>query len=453
MGMTGSGIHELVERDFSKQLAETRRIIGIKSVLNERECSEKHPFGPDMSCVLSHFLGTAAQMGFKTKNLDNYVGYVEIGDEGLPLIGILAHLDVMPEGKLEEWMFSPYAAEISDGVLYGRGSVDDKGPAMAVLFAMAALRDSQTALRRRFRLIVGLDEESGSRCIKYYREHAELPEFSFSPDASFPVVNAEKGILRIIVTVASQKVPADALNRVISINGGDRFNVVPDRAEIKFLKDGQMCVITAQGRSAHAMEPYKGLNAVQNLICAIQENVFQEEDMCVLNKAFALAGTGCYGESLSIKCRDDVSGDLTCNCAAVESNISDGLLSLSLKFDIRYPVTIDPDGLIANIKKHTEEMGAKLSLHTHKAPLYVREDHPAVQTLLDAYEEITNTRPAPISMGGGTYCRFMPNAVSAGPLFPGEEETAHQPNENISLDDLKKCTHIYAEALLRFNGM
>jgi succinyl-diaminopimelate desuccinylase len=104
----------------------------------------------------------------------------------------------MPEGKLEEWIFPPYAAEISDGVLYGRGSVDDKGPAMAALFAMAALRESQIALRRRFRLIVGLDEESGSRCIKYYRENAELPEFSFSPDASFPVVNAEKGILRII---------------------------------------------------------------------------------------------------------------------------------------------------------------------------------------------------------------------------------------------------------------
>jgi hypothetical protein len=114
---------------------------------------------------------------------------------------------------------------------------------------------------------------------------------------------------------------------------------------------GKCVWLRRKAGQAHAMEPYKGVNAVQNLICAMQENVFQEEDMCVLNKAFALAGTDCYGESLSIKCRDDVSGDLTCNCAAVESNISDGLLSLSLKFDIRYPVTIDPDELIANLKK------------------------------------------------------------------------------------------------------
>ncbi|WP_455760009.1 Sapep family Mn(2+)-dependent dipeptidase [Cloacibacillus evryensis] len=445
MGGLNKEIYKLVEKNFDEQLRRTRDMIRIKSVLDDEKATNHDPFGPDLSAALDAFLAMAKEMGFKTKNLANYVGYAEVGASEAPLTGILAHLDVVPEGAVEQWAYPPYEAAIANGCLYGRGSVDDKGPAVAALFAMAALRDTMS-LRRRFRLILGLDEENGSRCIKYYKEHEEIPEYSFSPDASFPVVNAEKGILRIIVTIKGEHGGS-----LLSIKGGNRFNVVPDTANAEISANGRLIMLSASGRTAHAMEPYKGDNAVQKILRELSSIPLGEQDHKLAAAAAAIAGNDWSGRFFNIESSDNVSGDLTCNCAAVENEIKDNAMEIRLKFDIRYPVTANADTIISKIKEHSVQVGASVKIVTHKPPLYLPEESAVIQTLLDAYEEITGDRPKPISMGGGTYCRFMPDAVSAGPVFPGEEEVAHQPNEKISLENLKRGTHIYAEALIRFN--
>ena len=451
MGRVNKMIHETVERNFDEQLRRTREMVRIKSLLCEEKATEDNPLGADLSAALDTFLSIAQEMGFKTKNMGGYVGYVEMGSADAPLIGILAHLDVVPEGAAEHWKYPPYAAAIADDCLYGRGAVDDKGPAVAALFAMAALRGSMP-LHRRFRLILGLDEENDSRCIKYYKEHEEIPRYSFSPDAYFPAVNAEKGILRVVVTIKGERrAAAGGGAELLSLQGGDKFNVVPDGAKAEILDNGELITLWTSGRAAHAMEPYKGDNAVQKMLLKLLTVPLRKEDHKLIETAAAIAGDDWSGSSLSVKCSDDISGELTCNCAAAEGRVKDGAAEILLKFDIRYPVTVLADKIISNIEATAARFGASMKTATHKPPLYVPAESYLVQTLLDAYEEVTGERPEPISMGGGTYCRFLPNSVSFGPVFPGEEEVAHRPNERISLDNLRKCTHIYAKALMKLN--
>jgi succinyl-diaminopimelate desuccinylase len=266
-----------------------------------------------------------------------------------------------------------------------------------------------------------------------------------------------------------------------SLAGGDRFNVVPDSAiavlkcapevalaikdicrelEIDWTDEADKAEkevrITANGVPAHAMEPEKGENAVQKLLSCLVRLDLPKGDLELLRTVFSLAGRGTSGEGLGIKTSDEVSGPLTCNLASI--NLDSDLVKsaiktkeISIKLDIRYPVTADYEKLIGAIKKTVSAAGAGISIVNHKPPLFIPESHEIVRTLLDAYEAVTGDRPRPISMGGGTYCRFMQNSVSSGPLFPGQPELAHQVNERVALDDIRKSTHIYAEALARFN--
>jgi succinyl-diaminopimelate desuccinylase len=416
-------------------------------------------------------LEMAARLGFRVKNVDNHAGYAEMGDGG-ELVGILAHLDVVPEGDAAAWDFPPYDASISDGMLYGRGAIDDKGPAVASLFAMRALRDSGIPLRHRFRLILGLDEESGSRCIKRYNEIEEIPAFSFSPDAIFPVVNAEKGILRVNITKTVRGTDGMADASIARLSGGERFNVVPDSAEASIICSREAadairnaarreCEITGapngllirtRGATAHAMEPEKGRNAAAEMVNLLRDLPLAPEDLELLGTLSRLACRGYDGHGLGVASSDDVSGPLTCNLGILKIAAGEpGEKKASAGLDIRYPVTADGEDILARARNAAEREGAELCVHTHKSPLFMPESSRVVRTLSDAYEAVTGNRLPPVSMGGGTYCRFMPNSVSFGPVFPGQPELAHQPNERVALEDMRRSTHIFAEALIRFN--
>ncbi|MEG1912821.1 MAG: dipeptidase PepV [Cloacibacillus sp.] len=460
MGRINNSIRQSIEENFKNQVIDTQDLIKIKSVLQEERANTEHPFGANLTAALEKFLDNAKQMGFKTENKDNYVGWAEMGDKEARLIGILAHLDVVPEGNQSDWKHPPYDAVIENNNLYGRGSIDDKGPAIAALYAMKAIRDSGIPLRNRFRLILGLDEESGSRCIAHYNATAEKPAFCFSPDASFPVVNAEKGILRFTVELPLKAQCSEAGTTIVSIKGGDRFNVVPDKAEAVLRcapltagLENRNVTITTNGVSAHAMEPEKGLNAIQLLLDRLAQLESSDGIREMIAAISAVAGDGHGGEQFGIAIKDEISGALTCNTAAIEADFSTECPVVTVKFDIRYPVTANFENILDNITTTIKAAGAKMAVNVHKKPLYIPESHPVVQAILDSYESVMNARPAPISMGGGTYCRFMPDSVSAGPLFPGQEELAHQPNEFVSLDDLLKSTLIYAEIIMRLNDI
>jgi succinyl-diaminopimelate desuccinylase len=290
---------------------------------------------------------------------------------------------------------------------------------------------------------------------------------SFSPDADFPVVNGEKGILHFVLRKKIKNTDPMGLPELVDIRGGTRFNIVPDELKIFFRKasaanlelvflplgatvesTGDGVLVTVKGKSAHAMEPWKGENAIQKFLSVVQSLDFGPPLLHVaLLELEAVFKFDTKGEHLGIAREDDVSGPLSCNLAAIA--LDDDVLTV--KCDIRYPVTTSGDSLIEELRKAVTLIGWELDTPRHSEPLFVPADSKLVRTLLSAYDAITGEHGEPHSIGGGTYSKALPNAVSFGAMFPGEEETAHQPNEYISLDSFRRMTHIYAEALEKFN--
>ena len=456
---------DVIEKMSDEIIQKTQEIIRIRSV--EGDPLPGKPFGQGIGEVIDYMLQLGSSMGFKTKNLDGYAGYIEYG-EGTDLIGILAHLDVVPEGN--GWTYPPYAAEIHDGKIYGRGSMDDKGPAMASLYAMKAIKDSGIKLNKRVRLILGLDEESGWQCIEHYKKVEEIPSCAFTPDGDYPVIYAEKGIVNYKF---SQKISQqDSPVKIISIKGGNRPNMVADFCEAvlavnpdifkdasdkinKLIDDsgfninihieGYKIILESHGQSAHGSTPEIGINAISKLMTVIYKFMkmlnIKHEFIDFYGESISLE---IYGDSLGCAVEDEVSGKLTFNIGLIDAN-EDYMETIA---NIRYPVTYEESDIYDRIIKAVSKYGIQVDKIEHQKPLYVPKDNPLVQKLMKVYKEFTgDTTSEPLAIGGGTYARAIDNAVAFGAAFPGELELAHQKDEYIKIDSLIKSTKIYARAI------
>lgn len=454
-------LNELIDRDFELLVADTQELIRIPSVLDESEAKPGSPFGEAIRVALDLALNKADKMGFKTKNVDGYAGYAELGDSG-DQVGILAHLDVVPAAG--DWIVPPFAGNILENKLYGRGSVDDKGPGMACLYAMKAIKESGLPFSKRARLIWGTDEETLARGIYYYLDKEENPLYGFSPDAEFPIVHAEKGTIRFMYHLPC----ADA--DILAINAGTRLNVVPNCAHAKlsgvtekaligcaekaaaitktkftFSFEKGYVLVTADGLASHACYPEEGVNAIQGLLVLLNE-LFPDADSPLKKSLHAFASSlkdETDGKSMRVACSDEISGSLTLNTAILDVNENGGVI----KFDIRYPVTRSGNEIIDLLTGLESEAYAKFELIQHKPPLHIEKNSHFIKLLQRAYEDCTGQEPRCISIGGGTYCRYIKNTVSFGPVFPGQKELAHQCNEFIDLDNLKMIAKIYAQAI------
>jgi succinyl-diaminopimelate desuccinylase len=465
MNLGGFGVekilNEIIDKTFADLLRDTQEMLSIKSVLDESSIREGAPFGNGITEALETMLSRASAMGLQTKNIEGYAGYVQLGAKG-EQVAILAHLDVVPAAG--EWLVPPYSAQVVNGKLYGRGSIDDKGPAMACLYALKAIKDSGLAISKRARLILGTDEESFSRGIKYYLQKEEAPACGFSPDAEFPIIHAEKGIIHFIYRLELKEQDAN----IISLEGGTRINVVPDLAKalvshvtkdavvgnIKSLGlekyftveiDVKGIKITSRGISGHASLPQKGYNAIQNML-QLSAVLFPKNDT-PLNKFITYFAKHLKmetnGISLGIFCQDEISGELTINTAIIDVDANKAIM----KFDIRYPVTCDGEKILQKLRALAGKLDTDFELIQHMEPLYVEKDSPFIKVLQETYKDCTGEEPALLAIGGGTYCRSVKNTVSFGPVFPGQPELAHQCNEYITLEDLRRMTKIYAQGI------
>lgn len=457
-------IMEIIGKNEKDIIKSTQEILKIKSVKDEKK--PNMPFGEGVYLALDYALDLAKNMGFKTKNIDNYVGYAEIG-EGDETVGILVHLDVVPEG--DGWTYSPYGGEIHDGKIYGRGAIDDKGPAIACLYAMKALKDSNVALNKKIRIIFGTDEESGWEGIRYYFKHEKAPDMAFTPDAEFPVIHGEKGTL---VFDLVKKLESKG-NKVIlkELKGGNVPNMVPDccealiegedvsQIEEKFNsfventkyplfleKDKNLIKVYAKGISAHGSTPEKGKNAITYLM-AFLEKIFDESSdvgqfIEFYNNRIAFKHNG---ESIGLGFEDDVSGKLNFNPGMIKLDDDEIVLTIN----VRYPIKVTYEEVYSGIRDNLKDTDIILvEKGSPSEPLYVPKDHKLVEKLMKVYREITkDVESEPITIGGGTYAKAMKNAVAFGPVFPGQEELAHQKDEFISIDHLMTITRIYAYAL------
>ncbi|HOC06246.1 MAG TPA: dipeptidase PepV [Bacillota bacterium] len=434
----------------------TQEIVRIASV-KEAPAGEGKPFGQGVAQALEYALEKGRELGFKAENFSGYAGHIEYG-EGNEIVGILCHLDVVPAG--EGWSVDPFGGEIIDGKLYGRGTIDNKGPAMAVLYGLAALKESGWRPRRRIRLILGCDEESDWECMRNYLPLAGKPEVAFTPDAEFPVINSEKGILMVELSGELQTPKGIEL---VNIQGGNRPNMVPDRcrvtlrgieddgllaktaakigAKMDIIREESEITMVFKGVSAHGSLPETGVNAISYALAMLVHLGF---DQGIINDLYEHIGFSHDGRGLNIEVRDEVSGPLTANMGVISMKGN----RVAVMVDIRYPVSFTEEQILERLAAGLPP-AVTLQSHGGKAPLYVDGNSELIQILQQVYEKHTGQEAKLISIGGGTYARALDNAVAFGPVFPGQTELAHQPDEYISVSHLVHLAEIYSDAIAK----
>lgn len=438
-------MEKTVERYFDEIVRSIQESVAFDS--SQKPAGGNFPFGKETADCLNHFLSLAEKMGFETHNYDNYVGEVIFGSG--EELAILAHLDVVPAGS--GWKYPPFSGVVNDDVseggvkgkkIWGRGTMDDKGPAITTLYCLKALKDEGFAPKRKIKLIVGCNEESGWACIDHYLKVAHMPDEGFSPDADFPAIYAEKGILHF---TAEFPLSSSAL---IDLKAGEQANMVCDSARAVLRADllsalkgyktenGSMFTIDpAQnavhftGKSAHGSTPNAGINALGGLLGFLKDH----------DDGIKKAHDVLFQDVLSLKAMNDETGHLTMSpdVAWVEDN------TLFITTDIRYPATHKKEEILSAL----DGANVRYKIRSHQAPLYNDPNGTLISTLMGVYNDVAGTNDKPIAIGGGTYARALKCGCGFGPELPNEEATIHQSNEYLTFDRIEFMFKIYYLAL------
>ena len=416
------------------------------------------PYGEAVRRSLDHVLDAARKLGLDTVNMDGHVGWCEYG-EGEEMVAVLGHLDVVPAG--EGWSFDPWGGEIRDGRIFGRGTMDDKGPSIGALFALAALKRSGLPLRRRIRLLFGCNEETGAQDLKYYLANGgEVPVMGFTPDGEYPVINGEKGIINATFV---RKLHQTGDLRILSIQGGTAGNVVPAMAQaelacpeelaqriaklngkmFRFQQTKTGLLVQAWGVSAHGSTPELGENAIGRLMQVLDTLPFEGEAAQAIHFLATRLGMETDGKSLGIALQDAVSGGLTLNWGTLNGDEN----RMELKLNYRYPVTKEYTDCAPLLDAAFAEAGFEKTVELHKHKLYIPESSELVQTLMRVYRQQTGLEGSPKSIGGGTYAKSLPNILAFGPIFPGDEIREHKPDEFMELSRLMENVQLMAAAV------
>ncbi len=428
-------------------LADLAEIISIESVADES--SKIKPFGEGSKNALEWGINKLKQLSMFTQNIDNYAVHGDFYNDKEPELAVLSHLDVVPAG--EGWRSEPFKLECRNDTLYGRGTIDDKGPSVAVLWAVKAIKELNIPIRKNFRVIFGGGEEIGCNDIDYYEKKVGFPEMIFTPDGSFPVLNCEKGMVHL-------KFEGKLSDTKLSVRCGTVINAVPGKAvisvddntekinsvlketepELCFESDNREHII--RGRSSHGSRPERGINTATALLSALVKCGYAE--LKALSEVFP---HGEYnGKSAGLGFSDKVSGDMT--MALTLLNIENGKLSGGL--DIRFPVDKKYAEISAIIKSALENAGMKVTDCEGMESHYVDENSDFIQTLLRVYEDVTGQKGECISEGGITYVHNTKGGVAFGAEFPDENNNMHGPDEHISMSTFKYNLNLYANAII-----
>lgn len=446
------------EEQFKKDLKE---LIAIPSLRDDSTSTKNAPFGTQCRIALDKMMEIGREAGFVVKDIDGYACVIEYG-EGEESVGILAHLDIVPIG--EGWTHDPLGCEEVDGHLFGRGTLDDKGPAVAGLTAMRLLKDNNIKLNKKIMLICGCDEESGMQCMDYYVNHAEVPTMSFTPDAEFPVIYGEKGIMDVALS-------GHVESPIIRMHAGERPNVVIGKASA-LLKDWQEgyadlfefylntnhlegsieyqaegVLICVEGTFAHASLPWRGVNAGLHLLNFVG-NAYENE-FCANTASMLMdwRGSGVYIEK-----EGAYMGFLTANVGIIDIENDEARIVV----DMRYPNDTNSETIYAGYQKAIAEYEYPCSctILSDSKPLFLDPNSEMIQTLMNVYREYSGDTFTPaMTMGGGTYARKLPNCVAFGPEYPIHKERTivvggpHQADEGVNIDDILCAVAIYAGAL------
>ncbi|NLI93183.1 MAG: M20 family metallopeptidase [Peptococcaceae bacterium] len=436
--------------------------IRIKSISGDQEGTRK---------ALEFYLDKGQKMGFKTSNVNSLGGLIEYG-EGKSTFGMIVHLDTVPEGS--GWRVPPFEGLIEDQKIFGRGAIDDKGPALSALYALKAFKDSGIQPDCKIQIIIGIDEEGVWNTTPKLLQEITEPDFSFVPDSKFPVVIAEKGLLWLEVR---KELDPDSSKKGIGTmvyeikGGGESLNIVPDYCEatlrinsnhkqtvseklerfkkqtgydISLNEDSPDLKLISKGKSAHAFICNEGQNAISQLMKFLNDLDLDGQQKDFIQTYCSRIGMEFFGESLGLQLEDELTGKLTVSPGYIfmdEKNVT-------LRIDIRFPAKEKLDSVKPKVEKAFKAFHGKLTFIDSLESLSFPEDDPNIKKLLDVYKNFTGEKDAkPLGMGGTTFSKAFKKAVAFGPTFPGMPKVEHQPDEYVGIDHLLRCTEIYALAL------
>lgn len=473
-------VNETIEANKEDMISSLSHLLQIPSIAVETNGA--YPFGEHVQQAYEYMLRAARDEGFSTYNADNYGGHIDYAGSEEAVVGIVGHLDVVPEG--DGWDFEPYGGEVKDGWICGRGATDDKGPVIASFYAMKALKECGYEPHRTIRLILGLDEETNWHGMDYYLQHVgELPKMGFTPDGDFPAIHGEKGIIVFEMVRKFKPFTGKGLE-LSSLRGGTAANSVADhcravvrdsagggydkiREMIKEFREekkssgascqihckgiGKSLEITAQGIAAHGAKPQQGLNAISLIMEFLGRLNFASEEINDFVEFYNThIGYDLNGERIGCGFSDEPSGKLVFNVGMAQFDKEAARLTIN----IRYPVTMDDQKVYEGLMSVLDRYDIGVVKGKHQEPIYIPEDAPLITTLMEIYAAHTGDKDSEaLVIGGGTYARSIPNTVAFGARFPDEIELGHQKNERISTDDMLLLAKIYAEAMYRLSEL
>ncbi len=426
-----------LDKYFDDYINDLKNLIKVESYLSEQDTYPNKA----MFTVLNTMKEIAEKLGFITyTDPDGYYGYAEIG-EG-ELFGVLGHLDVVPPGDINEWKTKPFELTVNDNKLFGRGTQDDKGPLLAAMYAFKILLDSGHKQNKKVRFIYGTDEETSWRGIQKYCENNELPVMSFTPDADFPLIFAEKGILQFKLTGESSNIEfksGKALNVVpaktkYTLEHKEEFKNNLDKYNFKYNNN-----LEVLGKSVHSEAANKGVNSIVQTFIAMND---LHESNAIKFVCEQLGEDTTFSKVLG-NIEDEVTNSITCNLGKVNFTKEKD----ELYFDFRIPVTYSKEDILQKLLPVTKQYNLEYEEIVWQKPLIVKKDTELVSNLMKAYQDVTgDLETPPLTTGGGTYARAIENCVAFGGVLPGAELTEHQENEYTTIEDVKTAIKIYYKA-------
>ena len=449
------------KEDLLKDLFE---LLSVRSILGT-DITEETPFGSGPREALDLILSFGERDGYKTKLVENKAGHIEVG-QGDELFGILGHVDVVPVVEAD-WTSHPFKPEIRDGKIFARGSLDDKGPTMAAYYAVKLLDKLGVKWNKRVRVIIGSDEETGFRCVEAYFKHEEQPASGFTPDAMFPLVYAEKARATFDHKLKFVLEDGNYNYKLVRFNGGQVLNMVIASAkaelvgEVSDIKekfenflaqeklDGEVTVedtikLTLKGKAAHGSTPQYGINGATKLAEFLSTLGLDNNCKNFVNYIVEKRANDPFGEKLGIDYSDNEMGEATYNYGILDYDLEKKVGIVST--DCRHPMKFDLVARLNGVKVDNIDIEVTSTKEAH----YVPKDDELVTTLMDVYRKHTgDTKNDAFVLGGGTYARCLKKGVAFGLLFPGKEDTMHQANEYLEVEDLLLATAIYAEGIYK----
>lgn len=455
MQETQQRVEAWIDAHVDELVEAAQRLIRIESA--EQPACGDHPFGDGVAAALDEALTLAAQWGLTVHNYDYYAGTAQLGD-GEPRLGILCHLDTVPVG--EGWTLPPLEGVVRDGRLYGRGAIDDKGPAAAALFALRALHACGVTLKAPCRCVLGCDEETNQCDMAYYGAREGFPPLLFCPDGEYPVINTEKGRVRPVIRAACTD------ERLLWAEGGVAVNAIPTEARallrgvtreealaaaarvghtVQWETHTEGNLLITGGVAAHGSTPEKGENAVTALLEVLAAMGVGGRPVEAAARCFPFAEYN--GASAGAACRDEVSGELT--LALTYLRIEDGVLCGMA--DVRFPVSRTVQEMEEQLRRGLADEFT-VTFEGCAEGHHVPEESPFVQTLLRVYEQQTGQKGHGVAIGGGTYAHDIDGGVAFGAAFPGVDNHMHGADEYIGVEELRLNARMIAHAVLALCG-